>query len=61
MSVEISVFLVGNDQILEVSDLRDVEQDVTIDAATVTATLCQADGTTDVTGQPWPLTFTAQG
>lgn len=53
-----SILYDGNDMVVEVADLKD-QDGVTVTSATVEATLL--DGETEVAGQTWPLTLTADG
>lgn len=53
----INVLFVGNDNILEVSDLKNELTGADLNAATVTVTLKDAAGA-NVTGDTWPKTMT---
>lgn len=52
----VKVVFVGNDAILEVADLRNKATGANLNAATVTATLADLNGT-ELQGQSWPLTL----
>lgn len=48
---------IGSDQLLKVTGLIDPITSTYVNAATITATMYEADGTTEVAGQSWPLTL----
>lgn len=52
--------LIGNDQLLTISGVRDAITDETLDAATVEVTIKTRDGIA-VDGQSWPLLLTPEG
>lgn len=51
---------VGNDHRIEITDLKDDDDNV-ITGATVTATVFESDGTTEVSGVSWPITLSDEG
>lgn len=51
---------VGNDHRVEVTGLKDDDGNV-ITGATVTATVYESDGTTEVSGVTWPITLSDEG
>ena len=54
------VIFFKNDNIIELTGLKDAITDTEINSATVTVTLKDKDGV-DVTGETWPLTMAAVG
>jgi hypothetical protein len=48
-------WFIGSDQLLEVSGLKDPVTGLYVNNATVRATMYEADGTTAILGQAWPL------
>lgn len=54
------ILYVNNDHVVEIQGLRDVDGKL-ITGAVAGATLYEADGVTEVTGQVWPLVLTYTG
>lgn len=54
------VLYLNNDHLVSIHSLRDAQGNA-VAGATATATLYEADGTTEVQGVSWPITLVYQG